>query len=189
MKKAYIDIETDYVGNMSLDDEKKKYMDDHENHKITILGIYLVDGDEKEVIQLVDDKCTREKILEALSGVEELVTFHGSSTRWRNHTEPGFDFPVIYARTGLKLDEMFPHTDLCVVGWEKDLRGGLKKIEKKFRIKRKTVGMDGEKAMYMWREYKKTGDLKILEKIKLYNEEDIVNLVPLEQKLIKYKRS
>ena len=187
MKKAYIDIEIDHVGNTSEKD--KKFLDHFEDLRLTIVGIYLVDGNEQEVHQLVDDECTEENILRALSGVEELVTYNGRSKKDHICGYIGFDFPVIYARTGSMLDEMFPHTDLCVVCWEKGLTGGLKEIEKKLGIKRKTVGIDGKEAMKMWREYKETGDLKILEKLKLYNREDMVNLVPLEQKLIKYKRS
>ena len=182
MKKAYIDIETDYVGNKSEEDHK--YMDDHGNHQLTIVGIYLVDGNNKEVNQLVGEECTKENILGALTGVEELVTYNGRSKKDYIRGYIGFDFPVIYAQTGLLLDEIFRHTDLCVVCWEKGLYGGLKKIEKKLGINRETVGIDGKEAMNMWRKYKETGDLDILERLKLYNKEDISNLELLEQRLV-----
>ena len=187
MKKAYIDIETNYVGKKSEEDPEKKFMNDHENHLLTIVGIYLVDGDKKEVIQLVGDECTKENILNALNGVGELVTYNGRSKRDHIYGYTGFDFPVIHAQTGLLLDEGLYHTDLSVVCWEKGLKGGLKKIEKKLGIEREDGGIrDGKEAMKMWREYKRTGDLEILERLKAYNREDIVNLVLLEQKLAEY---
>ena len=182
MKKAYIDIETNYVGNKS--EEGREFMDDFENHLLTIVGIYLVDGDKKEVIQLVGDECTKENILNALNGVGELVTYNGRSKRDHIYGYTGFDFPVIHAQTGLLLDERFHHTDLCVVCWERGLYGGLKKIEMKLGIERKPSGIsDGKEAMNMWREYMETGDLEILEKLKAYNREDILNLELIEKRL------
>jgi len=187
MKKAYIDIETNYVGKKSEENPEKKFMKDHENHLLTIVGIYLVDGDKKEVNQLVGDECTKENILKALNGVDELVTYNGRSKEDHIYGFTGFDFPVIRAQTELLLDERFHHTDLCVVCWEKRLKGGLKKIEKKLGIEREDGGIrDGKEAMNMWREYEKTGDLEILERLKAYNRADIVNLELLEQKLAEY---
>jgi len=185
MKKAYIDIETNYVGNKS--EEGREFMDDFENHLLTIVGIYLIDGDKKEVIQLVGDECTKENILKALNGVDELVTYNGRSKEDHVYGFTGFDFPVIHAQAGLLLDEKFSHTDLCVVCWEKGLKGGLKRIEEKLGIDRETGGIrDGREAMDMWREYRRTGDLEILEKLKAYNREDILNLALIEKRLVDF---
>jgi len=178
MKKAFIDIETNYVGN------EREFMDDFDNHLLTIVGFYLVDGDKKEVIQLVGVECTKENILKALSDVDELVTYNGRSKKDHINKYIGFDFPVIRAQTGLLLDERFHHTDLCVVCWERGLYGGLKKIEMKLGIERKPSGIsDGKEAMNMWREYMETGDLEILEKLKAYNREDILSLELIEKRL------
>lgn len=67
---------------------------------------------------------------------------------------------------------------------ERELYGGLKKIEMKLGIERKPIGIsDGKEAMNMWREYMETGDLEILGKLKAYNREDILNLELIEKRL------
>ena len=58
--------------------------------------------------------------------------------------------------------------------------GGLKKIEKDFRIERseRTRGLDGWDAVRLWREYQRGHD-RALELLVEYNIEDIKNLEPL----------
>jgi len=178
-RRAFIDIETNYVGNYSSSDQR--LFKDWANHKLTIVGIYIVDDAtlEKKVVQLVGDQCNLESLMEVLSGVDTLVSYNGRSKPAGRKGYIGFDFPVINAQLGIMLDEELHHVDLCPLCWEKGLWGGLKKVERILGIERETEGVDGREAIRLWREYEKTGDLDILNALLLYNYEDITNLEKL----------
>ena len=66
------------------------------------------------------------------------------------------------------------------------LTGGLKAIEKKLKISRAKEVQDiaGNDAVYLWQQFKATGNKKYLNLLVQYNEEDIVNLEPLAKKVI-----
>jgi len=176
---AFIDIETNYVGDYSSGDQR--LFKDWANHKLTIVGIYIVDDVtlEKKVVQLVGDECNVESLMKVLSGVDTLVSYNGRSKPAGRKGYVGFDFPVINAQLGIMLDEEFQHVDLCPLCWEKGLWGGLKKVERVLGIERKTDGVDGREAMRQWREYEESGNLDILNALLLYNYEDIINLEKL----------
>ncbi|MDP6156310.1 MAG: ribonuclease H-like domain-containing protein [Candidatus Thermoplasmatota archaeon] len=184
-RRAFIDIETNYVGNYSSGDQR--LFKDWANHKLTIVGIYIADDvkSEKKVIQLVGEECNAESLMEVLSGVDTLVSYNGRSKPAGRKGYIGFDFPVINAQLGIMLDEEFPHIDLCPLCWEKGLWGGLKKVEVILGIERETEGMDGREAMLQWREYEETGNPDILNALLLYNYEDIVNLEKLMYLLLR----
>ncbi len=103
-----------------------------------------------------------------------LITFNGRS----------FDMPVIKKYFNLNFE--MPHVDLRFVCQRIGYTGGLKKIEETLGIKRQeeVEGMSGEDAVTLWHLWKQTGDRKHLEKIVKYNEEDIVNLLPLAKQMI-----
>jgi hypothetical protein len=50
-----------------------------------------------------------------------------------------------------------------------------------FGIERKTDGMNGYKAMWLWEKYKNHGNLDALKLLLEYNREDVVNLIRLEE--------
>jgi hypothetical protein len=79
-----------------------------------------------------------------------------------------------------------PHVDLRFVCQKAGVTGGLKAIEKQFGIKRRpeVEGICGEDAVYLWEMWKSTGDNDYLNKLVIYNEEDILNLRPLAEKII-----
>ncbi len=149
-----------------LDIETSGYYGD-----ITVIG--LSDGvDAKTMVRGFNlDK----KVLEnELSKYKMIVTFNGAS----------FDLPVIKRFFGTTFK--MPHVDLRFVCQKAGFVGGLKSIERQFNIKRREEvdGVSGEDAVYLWQMWKSTGDRDYLEKLVMYNEEDILNLRPLAERVV-----
>jgi len=157
--EAYLDIET--TGLFAGPDQ------------ITVVGIYLVDGRESRVVQLVGRDVTGQSIIEALEGVETIYTYNGSR----------FDLPFIKASIGLDLREFCEHRDLMYDCWHCNLKGGLKKVEVALDIDRELKGIDGWDAVLLWRRYSVSGDKKALKTLLHYNKEDVVNLKALRERL------
>jgi len=82
LEKAYLDIETSYGGD------------------ITILGIFRPPDD---LIQVVHPEVCRRKLLDALDGAEEIVTYWGHR----------FDLPVITRTLRVNLRRRFESKDLA----------------------------------------------------------------------------
>lgn len=145
-----------------LDIETSGYYGD-----ITVIGLY--DGyDTKTMVK--GKNLNIHALKKELQRYKLLLTFNGSS----------FDLPVInryYPRT----IPAIPHIDLRHACAKLGLNGGLKKIEKKLKIKRADEVSDvtGEEAVYLWQQYRSTGESKYLDLLVQYNEEDIINLKPL----------
>jgi hypothetical protein len=148
---AYIDIETTGCG---WDDQ------------ITVIGLY--DGyDMRAFVRGIN----LDGFPKAVSGARLLVTFFGS----------GFDLPFIH-RTfpDLRLDQL--HVDLCFLLRRLGFSGGLKSVEQRLGIIRgpETEGLDGFDAVRLWHEYRRASS-EALEKLLLYNKEDVMNMEPLLQ--------
>ena len=138
---------------------------------ITVLG--LSDGfDTKTFVRGFN--LDRHLIMKELQKYKLIVTFNGAS----------FDLPVLYRYFGLRFN--VPHVDLRFVCQKIGCNGGLKLIEKQFGIRRRpeVEGIVGEDAVYLWEMWKSTGDREYLNKLVMYNEEDILNLRPLAEKAI-----
>jgi len=181
MKLAYLDIETDYVGKH----RDERLFRDYENHRITVIGVRVVEQPADEFEQLVGAAVSKDELLRILAGVQTIVTYNGRSIPDRIKQRVGFDFPVIAAQLGIVLDREFPHTDLVPECWERGLYGGQKKVEELLGLKRKLPGKDGAWATAMWREYQRTGAKEQLDQLLLYNREDVFMLREIEQKLEK----
>ena len=158
-RRAYIDIETTGFSSNGSD--------------LTVIGIGLEDGREIEVIQLIENDLHEKRLLNALKGVEEIYSYNGRR----------FDLPFIKAKLGIDLTGLVRHTDLMYDCWKKDLKGGLKVVERVLGIDRKLQGVDGYIAVQLWWEYVKNNDKRALQTLLEYNEEDVVNLKVLRQKL------
>ncbi|MGD9577374.1 MAG: ribonuclease H-like domain-containing protein, partial [Syntrophorhabdus sp.] len=65
------------------------------------------------------------------------------------------------------------------------IKGGLKELEKMYGIERKTEGVNGFKAVQLWEIYRRHGRKDALELLLEYNKEDVLNLIPLEEKFNK----
>ena len=158
--EAYIDIETTglYFG----------------GSEITVVGIYLWRGESDEFIQFVGHDISADAIMEALEGVEIIYTYNGSR----------FDLPFIHSYCGINLEHHFSHRDLMYDCWHKNLKGGLKGVEKQLGIPRKLEEMNGLEAVRLWWKYVDSFDLEALEKLCAYNKEDVVNLKTLRDMLL-----
>lgn len=138
---------------------------------ITVIG--LSDGvDTKSFVRGFN--LDRSLLIKELEKFKLVVTFNGAS----------FDLPVIERFFGFKPD--LPHVDLRFVCQKVGLSGGLKSIEKQLGISRRpeVEGISGEDAVYLWEMWRSSGDRDYLDKLVWYNEEDILNLRPLAEKVI-----
>lgn len=149
--KAYLDIETDRKGNIS------------------VIGIALAD---KTFRQLVGQDITSDKVEGYLCRAKTIVTFNGDR----------FDLPQIKKHLNLDLAVTHRSYDLFNVKRRLKIKGGLKELEKKYGIERKTEGVNGFKAIQLWEIYRKHGRRDALELLLEYNKEDVLNLIPLEEK-------
>jgi len=67
--------------------------------------------------------------------------------------------------------------------WRCNLRGGFKAVEQQLGIPRKLKGVDGYDAVLLWQQYKNNGDHRALKQLLRYNQEDVVNLKALRERL------
>ena len=176
MKIAYLDIETTYVGNFPF----PKLCQDHKHHRLTIIGIRILDGPNDFFVQLVGDEINKASLMKALEGVGRIVSYNGRSIPDKQKGYVGFDFPVIKAQLGVVLDTVFPHVDLCPLCWKANLWGGLKAVEQTLGLKRKLPGKDGAWADLTWKQYQATHQANLLNDLLAYNKEDVYMLRELE---------
>jgi uncharacterized protein YprB with RNaseH-like and TPR domain len=97
-----------------------------------------------------------------------LITYNGSC----------FDLPFIRNYFRVAVDHI--HIDLRYLLRSLGYGGGLKGCEKSLGLDRAELnGVDGYFAVLLWREYRKTGNVKALETLLAYNMADTVNLETL----------
>lgn len=155
LKKAYLDIETD--------DEMIP----------TVVGIYLSHTDEFK--QFIRPNINADELYRVFEKVDAVVTYNGEK----------FDLEVLRKKIGLKLPEHIESIDLMFLCWDSGLYGGLKKVEKKLGIKREedVESFSGLDAIRLWYEYDCQGSKPSLRLLSLYNREDVMNLIALENRL------
>jgi uncharacterized protein len=159
MSDAYLDIETTGLSCQYAE--------------ITVIGIYLVNGRRGNMVQLVGKEATRKNLLDRLAGVEAIYTYNGSR----------FDLPFIHGSLGIDLQGLFAHHDLMHDCWRCRLYGGFKAVEQKLGIPRQTSGITGWDAVMLWQRYHRHGDRNALDLLLRYNQEDVMNLKVLREKL------
>lgn len=183
MRAAYLDIETNYIGNYPSNDDR--FFRDSKHHLITVLGVRLLDKDVDEFVQLFDKEVTKTALLSVLEGTQRLVTYNGRSIPDAIKNRIGFDFPVIAAQLGVVLDNEFKHLDLCPECWKRSLYGGQKKVERQLGLQRKFPEKHGAWAMEAYRRYLQTGDESLRDELLAYNREDVYMLQEIEIRLAK----
>ena len=159
MFDAYLDIETTGLSRFY--------------NEITVIGVYLVDGRDSRLVQLVGDAATKDNLLGALEGVATIFTYNGSR----------FDLPFIHTRLEVDLASMFYHHDLMYDCWRMNLKGGFKAVERQLGIPRQLEGVDGFQAVILWWRYRSYDDENALALLLQYNKEDVVNLKALRERL------
>ena len=86
-----------------------------------------------------------------------------------------FDVPFIKKEMGIEFDQI--HFDVCFLLRKLKIKGGLKRIEKRFGISRGGLeDLDGYTAVILWNKFKKTKKKEYLETLLAYNNEDVINL-------------
>ncbi len=146
-RAAYLDIETTGAAWPCLN--------------VTVVGLY----DGTRFHQFVQGYNLQD-FPQAMEDVDLVVTFNGAQ----------FDLPVLRSYfPGLKLPPA--HVDLRFVLARLGYKGGLKRIEPRFGIRRppEVEGMDGYAAVLLWERYMR-GDRTALETLLTYNREDVLNL-------------
>jgi len=156
---AYLDIETTGLSCLYAE--------------ITVIGIYLVNGSDSRLEQLVGREITRDNLLDSIEGVSEIFTYNGSQ----------FDLPFIHGSLGINLADVFHHHDLMYDCWRCNLRGGFKAVEQQLGIPRQLQGITGWDAVLLWQRYQDYDDQRALATLLKYNEEDVVNLKVLRERL------
>jgi len=157
--EAYLDIETTGLSRFY----------DH----ITVIGIYLCNGEDDELIQLVGKQVTGDNLLRTLDNVSRIYTYNGRR----------FDLPFINVALGVNLAAEFDHWDLMYDCWRNNLYGGFKAVERQLGIPRELEEIGGLEAVWLWWRYRNQGDENALELLLKYNKEDVVNLRALREKL------
>ncbi len=156
---AYLDIETTGLSPLS--------------GELTVIGLFLEDSSDNGVIQLVGDKISSSELIEMIENIEVLYTYNGAK----------FDLPFIKTKLDVDITERCQHKDLMYACWQRNLYGGLKGVERQLGIKRKLTDIDGRVAVQLWHNYKCYGDKNSLTSLLKYNEEDVLNLRVLREKL------
>jgi len=159
MFDAYLDIETTGLSCQYAD--------------ITVIGIYLVNGDENRLLQLVGREVTRDNLIENLKDVQAIYTYNGSR----------FDLPFINSSLGVDLETVADHHDLMYDCWRRNLFGGFKAVEQQLGISRQLQGITGWDAVLLWERYQDYSDQKALALLLQYNKEDVMNLKVLRERL------
>lgn len=91
----------------------------------------------------------------------------------------GFDAPILRRVLNIPLDKSgsLAHLDLLPVFRAMNLRGGLKKVEKRLGIDRDELdGVDGLAAVRLWEMYCRTGNRRALDTLLAYNVADVLSL-------------
>ena len=137
---------------------------DSKNNDITVIGLF--DGiNTKTMIKNIN--LDYKKLKEELQRYKLIVTFNGSS----------FDVPFINKTyPGLLPD--IPNFDVKSITHRLNLKGGLKKIERKLGIRRNKIieKFYGGDALTLWKMYRSTNDEYYLNLLIEYNDDDIINL-------------
>lgn len=135
--------------------------------QITVVGLY---GRGRYTALVRHESLNLLRLREELSQYDLLVTFCGST----------FDLPMLRAHfADLPLEQ--PHFNLCGIGRQLGLRGGLKSIERQMGISRPPAiqGFSGDDAVRQWNRWRHQRDEGVRDLLLAYNEADCVHLQPL----------
>lgn len=157
MIKAYIDIET--TGLSSIKDE------------ITIVGL-LINNKFKQFIRTINlSPCNINNFIMVYEP-DEVVGYNSNK----------FDIPFM-EEFGVETLSNLKQTDLMHQCHNLNLKGGLKAVEKILGIERKYEVLNFFQQKALWAKWINNSDRVALDRLLKYNEEDVMNLPLVEQKL------
>ena len=136
--------------------------------KICVIGLSI---ENNGFLQWYGDGIKTSNIESELNNIRTIITFNGDL----------FDLPRIKESLNIDLKSRCISRDLFKEKKKLGIKGGLKQLEKMFGIERKTEGMNGYKAMFLWERYCRYGDRDALNLLLEYNKEDVINLIRLEE--------
>lgn len=145
------------------------------NGNICVVGMFKKPD---RFVQLYGKNIATNVIETFVSEAQTIVTFNGDC----------FDIPHIKKHLNLDLIATCTSLDLFKVKKKLNIKGGLKELEKMYGITRKTEGIDGRKAVWLWEGYIRKGRVDDLNVLLEYNKEDVINLVALEEKFDQLKK-
>ncbi len=140
---------------------------------ITVVGIYRRYSDGFHMAQLVGHNITRAAVEDLLDGVRTLYTYNGLR----------FDAVFLESRLQVEFPDSLVHKDLMHDCWRHGLYGGLKSVERQLGIERRVLEVSGRQAVELWWRYVRMGDEQSLRTLLRYNEEDVLNLKVLRERL------
>lgn len=142
-------------------------------HDLTVIGLSVEFDGTHDFIQLVGDEINAHRLMNMVRDVDIVYTYNGSR----------FDLPFIRARLGVAIQDYCGHEDLMYACWARNLRGGLKSVERQVGIIRELPDIDGWAAVQLWHDYIRKGCRVSLDTLLKYNKEDVLNLKKLRRKL------
>ena len=155
VRKAYIDIEATYCGDIDPND-RDRFFKDYPNWKFFIekqhngkeieycgiIGILVLDFelDEttnvykivgKKFTQLVGKEISRERLMKELEGITDIVGYHCRTKPGGAKGYTGYDYGVIGAQLGVILDDLpgVKSIDIELLAHSAGMYGGLKGVE------------------------------------------------------------
>ena len=150
MSSIYLDIET-----TSLDPG---------DGELTVLGLYV--EEKKLLVQLHGENLHAGNLLCHVGPTHTIYTYNGER----------FDLPYIHEKLGVDLSRICRHVDLMHACHARNLRGGMKKVERLLGIPRRLAEVNGLVAVELWRHYRDAGNVEALRTLLDYNAEDVMNL-------------
>jgi len=156
MNSLYLDIETRCFRGV--------------NHYITVVGFY---HEDTGLTQMLWPDLSASSLDAALPNAERIYTYNGN----------GFDLKVIERELGLNLLDRYKSRDLMYDCLSRGLKGGLKAVERTLGIPREQPPLSNYEIQHCWTRWKHHGEEEALTTLLKYNEEDVMNLMALREKL------
>ena len=143
--------------------------------KVVVVTLYLDDGYQGKIVQLVEWDITKENINAALKQVQNIFIYNGNRV----------DLPFIREATGIDIQAfILKDHELLYDSLRCNIWGGLKETEKQLNIRYKYQRMKNKDAIKLWWKYKKKGDRKALAVLLEYNREKVMNLKIIRERML-----
>ena len=156
---------------LCLDIETTEY-----NGTISMIGLYKPQDGMIEYSSLIrNENLDRSNLQQAVSGCKLLITYNGHS----------FDLPKIKAEFPNALPNNIPNLDLYLFAKRLNIGTGLKVLENTFGVWRPNDAEKKGMAIKLWKRYTHYRDDSALSRLIEYNKQDVINLYPLAEELMR----